>query len=245
VRTRWLVVLVTPLACWDPVGPSADRVPTLPQASTAPITLTTVGSYRYLVHWDATPVLCPANSARMFPVKSLQAMDGWYGAQLRAAGARPLCSDANAAEEVYRLAWIPSFDHTAIVRIERRGDDYSLSAVELSGAGGYQPGRPQQLLTVPLSEADWKTWLALVAEARFWQAQTVAADTVFDSTGAHVELMGLDGAQWLLEARRSSDYHAVDRWSPLADGPYGAFRTACSWLLHRSGMVPDTLVAGY
>lgn len=238
-------MLVAPLACWDPVGPATDKLSTLPEASNATVTITTVANYRYLVHWDATPLPCPTNSALMFPVKALQDRDHWYGAQLRAAGAQSLCSDANIAQEVYRLAWIPSFHHTVIVRIERRGGDYSLSAVELSGAGGYDPGTPQRHIAMALRESEWKAWLVLVTESRFWQAQTVAADTVFDSTGTHVDFMGLDGAQWVLEGRRGDEYHAVDRWTPLADGPYGAFRTACSWLLHRSGMVSDTLVAEY
>jgi hypothetical protein len=55
---------------------------------------------------------------------------------------------------------------------------------------------------------------------------------------------GADGAQWLLEARRGSEYHAVDRWSPHAD-PYIPFRKACEWLLKRSGLVDSTLVAEY
>lgn len=245
MRTRWLVVLVAPLACWDPVGPSAPENIDVSETPSAAVTVTTVGNYRHLVHWDATPVRCPTNSTVMFPIKSLQAMDGWYGAQLRAGGAKTLCSDAAVAQEVYRLAWIPSFHHTVIVRVERREGSYSLSAIELSGAGGYEPGTPQRHVAATLSQTEWNTWLNLVAQARFWHAQTVAADTVFDSTGAHVEFMGLDGARWLLEARRADTYHAVDRWSPMADGPYGAFRTACSWLLHRSGLVPDTLVAEY
>ena len=245
MRARWLALLVSPLGCLDPMGPSHHDPSTPQQTSAAPVTITTVGDYRVLVHWNARPIPCPTQSQGIFPIESLQAMDRWYGNQLRAAGERSLCADANAGNEVYRLAWIPSFHHTVIIRIERRGGDHSFNAVQLSGAGGYEPGTPQEQITVAISESEWKSWLALIARARFWEAQTIAADTIFDSTGARVGFVGVDGAQWILEAKRFTDYHAVDRWSPLSTGPDGAFRAACSWLLHRSGLVPDTLIAEY
>ncbi len=242
---RWLALLVMPVACLDPVGPAFEPPSAQPEPSDSPVTITTVGNYRYLVHWDAKPRPCPTESLKTFPIDSLQARDGWYGGQLRAAGEGPLCSDASPARELYRLAWIPSFHHTVIVRIERRGGEYSLTTVQLSGAGGYEPGTPLRRSTIAISQSEWNLWLGLVSRARFWQAQTIAADTVFDSTGTRVEFMGLDGAQWMLEATRANEYHAVDRWSPLKDGPYARFREACSWLLRRSGLVPDTLMAEY
>jgi len=245
VRARWLALLVMPVACLNPVGPAVEAPSVQPDASGPPVTITTVGKFRYLVHWDGRPRPCPRQPSKMFPIDSLQARDGWYGAQLRAAGEGPLCSDAAAAGEVYRLAWIPSFHSTVVVRIEKRGVWYLLTAVQLSGAGGYAPGIPEHRFTAAISQSDWDEWLGLLSRARFWQAQTIAADTIFDSTGAHVDLMGLDGAQWLLEAARSKEYQAVDRWTPMKDGPYAAFREACTWLLHRTGLVPDTLVAEY
>lgn len=247
MRRRWLAILIAPLACLDPVGPPAETtaqppedVPTLPV-----VTMTTVGEYRYLVHWDATPIPCPTSSTALFPIKSLQDREGWYGSQVGATGAQSLCSDTTGAEEVYRLAWIPSFHHTVVVRIERHGESYALSAVELSGAGGYDPGVPQRRIAMTLRQSEWDAWLRMVAQSRFWQAQTVDQDSIFDSTGAYSPWIGLDGAQWLLEARRGNDYHAVDRWSPLVEGPYTGYRRACTWLLLRTGMVSDRLVAGY
>lgn len=247
MRRRWLAILVAPLACLDPVGPPTETTAQVPDdlATLAPVTMTTVGEYRYLVHWDATPIPCPANSTALFPITSLQERDRWYGSQLGATGAQSLCSDTTSAEEVYRLAWIPTFHHTVVVRIERRGQSYALSAVELSGAGGYEPGVPQRRTAITLRESEWAAWLRMVVQSRFWQAQTVAHDSVFDSTGAYSEWIGLDGAQWVLEARRGNDYHAVDRWSPMADGPYAAYRRACTWLLLRSSLVADSIVAGY
>jgi hypothetical protein len=251
VRARWLVLVMVPIGCMDPVGPS---VPDTPSARTdlslvlqeSERTVTTlVDGYRYVTHYDARPVPCVAGSRSMFPVRALADRDAWYGSQLRAGGEGPLCAEASPTDEVYRLAWIPSFHHTVIVRVEKRGSDYSFSAAQLSGAGGYEPGTLGDKVSESLSESEWNVWLELLSQSRFWRAHTIADDTVFDASGKRTELVGLDGAEWLLEAVRGGEYHAVDRWSPLANGPDAAFRRACSWLLHRSGFAPDTLVSEY
>jgi len=141
VGARWLALLVMPVACLDPVGPAFEPPSAQPEPSDSPVTITTVGNYRYLVHWDAKPRPCPTESLKTFPIDSLQARDGWYGGQLRAAGEGPLCSDASPARELYRLAWIPSFHHTVIVRIERRGGEYSLTTVQCRELAGTSPER--------------------------------------------------------------------------------------------------------
>lgn len=115
MHARWLILLVMPVACLDPLGPTSDTPAAVSQTSNPPVTITTVGNYRYLVHWDAKPRQCPTQSRNLFPIESLQARDGWYGGQLRAASEGPLCSDASPQRELYRLAWIPSFHHTVIV----------------------------------------------------------------------------------------------------------------------------------
>jgi len=33
------------------------------------------------------------------------------------------------------------------------------------------------------------------------------------------EGIGLDGAQWIIEAVKGGRYHVIDRWSPRADDP--------------------------
>jgi hypothetical protein len=51
--------------------------------------------------------------------------------------------------------------------------------------------------------------LELLNKAQFWTAPTEQeADGV-----------GCDGAQWIMEGVKTSQYHVVDRWSPK-EGPY-------------------------
>jgi hypothetical protein len=41
------------------------------------------------------------------------------------------------------------------------------------------------------------------------------------------EELGLDGSQWILEARDAVKYHVVDRWSPRG----GAYSDCCRLLI--------------
>jgi len=203
-----------------------------------------VSRYQYIVTWDGAPTECDENAVTTFPIPYLQERDEWYGGKLRATGQGPLCAEVNPPETVFRLTWIPAFDPTAMVRIEKRDATYSLHAVRLPGARGSNAASARRDTTIRLTEADWETWLDLVMAARFWEATTDESHFVIDAEGDSVLLMGRDGAQWLLEAKRGSQYHAVDRWSPHAE-PYIPFRKACEWLLNRSGLVDSALVAQY
>jgi hypothetical protein len=57
--------------------------------------------------------------------------------------------------------------------------------------------------------------------------------------------LGLDGAQWVLEWAGHGRYYSIDRWSPEPRGPAAAYRRLGEWLLHRSSLAPDSLVAQY
>lgn len=61
-------------------------------------------------------------------------------------------------------------------------------------------------MTRELTRAQWRRLLSALDEAQFWQATTTVDD-----------IIGNDGAQWIIEARRENMYHFVDRWSG-ADG---------------------------
>ncbi|MEJ2239777.1 MAG: hypothetical protein P8X82_15900 [Gemmatimonadales bacterium] len=245
VRLRFWPLVCATAACLDPLAPETDTSPPTPLDTLTHVTVTKVGDLRYVVHWNGAPIACPTSVKQTFPIPYLQERDPWYGEQLRAAGEGSLCDDQDPPEEVYRLSWIPSFDPTVIVRLERLSSGVHLSAVRLSGAGGYEPGVPVARARLDLAESEWRHWLHLVSSARFWTAPTAESHKVLDKDGNEVYGMGLDGAQWLLEARRGADYHAVDRWSPMRNGPYAAFRAASEWLLNRSGLVGDSLVVSY
>jgi hypothetical protein len=145
-------------------------------------------------------IACVAGDTALFPPHSV--LTGrWYADQLHAAGERALC--ATGASEAYRFTWLRSFHHPIVVRAERLGDGYLLTAKQLDGAGGYKPGKLMVNRTSALSTDEWAHLTALVDSVGFWTAGPQPREQI-----------GLDGAQWIVEGVAEHRYHTVDRWSP-------------------------------
>jgi hypothetical protein len=162
--------------------------------------------------------------------------EGWYGEHLRALGERPFCDSADVPAEVYRLTWLPSFDPTVVVRIERTLNKYVLTARTESGAGGYEPGHLARDTSYTMGEAERLEFVSLLTAAGFWALPTEPPPD---------GMVGVDGAQWVLEGFARGRYHVVDRWSPRTTGPDGRYRQLAEWMLQCSGLVASGLVREY
>lgn len=103
---------------------------------------------------------------------------------------------------VYRFLWLRTFHHPISVRVEKRNDGMHLFAVELDGAGGYEPGNESKRVGRMLS----------AREARAF-AKTISAARVFDAPDKP-GMGGTDGAQWIVEARDGERYQFHDVWTP-------------------------------
>ena len=150
---------------------------------------------------------------------------GWYSTHLRAMSEPSLKDAVGGDATVYRFLWLRTWGQPIAVRIERRGETRTLTAVRLDGAGGYDPGAEVERVSRALTEAEWQAAVSAIDAASFATLPT-SADT------------GLDGAQWVLEGVVGGRYRLVDRWSPTPDGPHAAFRAACTQLLTLSGIDP-------
>lgn len=126
----------------------------------------------------------------------------WYSKHLRAMSEPTLSCGPGNAEETYRFLWLRTFHHPIAVRVARLKEGIQLSAVELSGAGGYEPGGIIKQIHKSLSSDQWQTLISEVEDCKYWSQPSV------DNSG-----IGLDGAQWIIEARRGQSYHVVDRWN--------------------------------
>jgi hypothetical protein len=157
--------------------------------------------------------VCPdAPEARYFPVGSFPGspshFDGdlfarrWYSQHLAAMEEPSLSCGPSLDDETYRFVWLRTFSNPVAVRVFQRGSHYGLEAVILNGAGGYEPGVVSSRVTRELTRAQWRRLLSALDEAQFWQTTTTVDDIV-----------GNDGAQWIVEARSGGQYHFVDRWS--------------------------------
>lgn len=126
----------------------------------------------------------------------------WYSWQLGAME-EPSLSHSTATYEVsYRFLWLRTFHPPIAVRISLSGNQLQLTAVELSGAGGYEPGVIVRRTSVTLTPHDWGRIESALNADQFWSAPTTT------------ERMGFDGASWIIEGRKQDDYHVVTRWSP-------------------------------
>lgn len=155
----------------------------------------------------------------------------WYTKHLRAMAESSLWERAQGGGRaaVYRLLWLPSFNHPACVRITRSARGATLRVVVLDGLGGYEPGQIAIDRTVRLSESDWNEIEQQLAELEFWSLSTELEDDG-----------GSDGDQLILEGSTAGRYHVVDRWEP--DGPYVK---ACLLLADLSGVNMRKAIESY
>lgn len=133
----------------------------------------------------------------------------WYSKHLNAMAEPSLSCGRADADEVYRFVWLRTFHQPVSVRISRRNNEAALAAVEMSGAGGYEPGAVVQRIGKRLSADDWAAFEAALSRSDYWLLPTRPSP----------RQIGFDGAQWIVEAQRGETYHVVDRWTP-DDGAY-------------------------
>jgi hypothetical protein len=145
----------------------------------------------------------------------------WYSTHLRTM-AEPSLSCGQSDDESYRFLWLRTWGHPITVRVEA-GQPHTLTAVELDGAGGYEPGKVVRRVTRQLSAEEWRTLSHSSKALNFWKMPT------------RLPHHGSDGAQWVLEGRSGREYHVVDRWSPRD----GAYRDFCLMLVKFAGLMPS------
>lgn len=145
----------------------------------------------------------------------------WYSQHLRAM-TEPSLSCGESSGESYRFLWLRTWGRPIAVRVEA-GRSITLTAVELDGAGGYEPGKVSRRVQSQLSAAEWETFSEALKATDFWKMP------------GRLPNHGLDGAQWVMEGRSGLNYHVVDRWSPAP----GAYRELCLMLVKFAGLMPS------
>ena len=169
-----------------------------------------------------------------FPIKTKAGAEGvtefeskWYGKSLeRMSEPRlpKLVNDANV--DIYRMMILPTWGNSIVVRVQRHGELYSLSARRLDGQAGYDPGKLVESNDIELGAGDSKTLSLLIRNLNFFQ---LATDD---------DLIGHDGEEWILEGVSQGKYHLVQRWCPTSYNPekrgLTAFLALSKFLLDRS-----------
>jgi hypothetical protein len=149
----------------------------------------------------------------------------WYSKHLRVMAEPSLSCGAAGANEAYRFVWLRTFHRPIAVRLSAEATVFRLVAVELTGAGGYDPGSIANRVEKMVTESDWRRLSAALARIGFWNMPSREAK------------LGIDGSRWVIEGvRLNSGYHVVDRWAP----PEGPYRDAGLLFLTLAGFsVPD------
>jgi hypothetical protein len=144
----------------------------------------------------------------------------WFSKHLRATGQASL-SCGQTALEGYRFLWLRTFHHPIAVLLRADKDSFDLTAVELGGAGGYDPGAPIRTVARHLSPSEAAMVRRIIGQ--------VWATSPTDKT------LVVDGAEWIVEGRNDHRYRVVDRHSPTT----GKVREIGLSFLKLSGFTPS------
>jgi hypothetical protein len=130
----------------------------------------------------------------------------WYHRQLAALKEPSLYEGRTNGKTLYRFLWIPSFHHTIAARLSIKDDGSgTLVLKEVSGAGGYDPGHLAIEKSVQVSAIRVREVVSLIDGMQFWK---------LGDGEINKEMVGDDGAQWVLEGAKAGDYRVVEMWSP-------------------------------
>jgi len=182
--------------------------------------------------WCATALAFAEDS--YFPIKTKAGGEGvsafesnWYGKALERMNEPRLpgfTRDANA--DIYRIMILPTWGNPIVVRVQRHGELYSLSARLLDGQGGYDPGKLAESKGIELGADDSKSLAVLIQNLDFFQLP------------AEDRVRGFDGDQWIVEGVSHGKYHVAVRWCANSYDPekrkLTTFLALCRFLLDKS-----------
>lgn len=143
----------------------------------------------------------------------------WFSKNLIAAGEKSI--ELPASTPVYRFMLLPSFFHTIIIKVECP-DNCSLETIELSGNGGYEPGKVLTKNRRTLTGEEQHKFSTLFAAIHFWAPES------------EQKILGLDGSEWILEAAQGNTYQAWAVWEPSIQPGFAAYSKFCKYLLSLS-----------
>jgi hypothetical protein len=185
-----------------------------------------------LALWVATASASADDS--YFPIKSNAGGEGvtafeskWYGKSLERMNEPrlpELVKDVKA--DVYRMLILPTWGNSVVVRVQRRGESYNLSARRLDGQAGYDPGKLVEARDLELNTEDSKTLATLIQNLNFFRLP------------GEDDVRGEDGEEWIIEGVSQGKYHVATRWCAVSSNPekrkLTAFLVLCRFLLDKS-----------
>jgi hypothetical protein len=159
-----------------------------------------------------------------------KALVEWYSRSLQEMAEPSFKSIVSANVESYRFLWLRSFNPGVVVRVWKCSREYCMTAKQLDSIDKFVGRKfvPTAKLAInnsrSLSVDEWNSFLAVLDRSQFWSTPTVDGKEMAD-----------DGAEWVLEGAKGSQYHVVARQSPTN----GDYYHACLFLLKLSALKID------
>ncbi len=124
----------------------------------------------------------------------------WYSGHLKALD--ELALSDSLPLKIFRFTWLRTFHNPIVIGIENMNDTIKLYWKVNDGAGGYEPGKIIEDKSKILTLKEWTGIVDKINAIDFWNLPSTEN-----------EILGTDGAQWILEGKELGKYHVVDRWS--------------------------------
>lgn len=142
-------------------------------------------------------------------------VNSWYSGQLRAMS-EPILYKDYSTDTSYRFTWLRTFHNPIAVRIDNKKGLILLSWKVCEGAGGYDAGKIIVDKQKKIPEANWLEFQKMISQIDFWSMPSTSN-----------EILGTDGAQWILEGINKGKYHVTDRWTPRGSD----YAKCCEYLI--------------
>jgi len=133
----------------------------------------------------------------------------WYSRHLASMNEPVLFDKTNENLKVFRYTNLGSDNNPYTIRIELIDSIVILNYKLTDGKGGYGTGKIIKEFQKQLPIAEWNRILAKVESTHFWNIHSFRR---FIEDG--VEIMNLDGAEWIFEGLIEDKYHFVTRNTP-------------------------------
>ena len=129
----------------------------------------------------------------------------WYTKHLSALEEPSIYQQLNNKDiQVFRFTWLRTFDNPIAVRTMINKDGTGILYAKMTdGDGGYDPGRISKNVEREINRDIVNKFLNVIEVENFWQLPS------------NKNVIGMDGAQWIVEGLSNGNYHLVDRFSPL------------------------------
>jgi len=147
----------------------------------------------------------PSDWATNYMTNLMDRIDGsnlnWYSKHLKTMK-EPVLRDSLPVK-VFRFLWLRTFDNPIVIRLENDKGQTTLFWKVCDGKGGYDPGKMIINEKKKLTKEEWKIISEEINSINFWNLIP------------NQRMMGIDGAQWILEGNEFGKYHVVDRWNGM------------------------------